>query len=102
MEPLPDGSWKSEHLLQLLVESLKDYAIFLLDPEGRIVSWNQGAERIKGYTSDEIRGWHFSVFYPPEDIERGKPDYELKLALEAARFEDEGWRLGKDGSRFLA
>jgi len=102
MEPLPDGSWKSEHLLQLLVESLKDYAIFLLDPEGRIVSWNQGAERIKGYTFDEIRGRHFSVFYSPEDIERGKPDYELKVASEEGRFEDEGWRLRKDGSRFWA
>jgi PAS domain S-box-containing protein len=102
MDPAPDRSWKPEHQLQLLVESLKDHAVFLLDPEGRVVSWNREAERIKGYTFDEIRGRHFSVFYPPEDIERGKPDYELKVAAEEGHFEDEGWRLRKDGSRFWA
>jgi PAS domain S-box-containing protein len=85
-----------------LVESVKDYAIFMLDREGRVMTWNPGAERIKGYKADEIRGKHFSVFYPPEDIERGKPDYELKVAADEGRFEDEGWRIRKDGSRFWA
>lgn len=85
-----------------MVESVRDYAIFLLDSEGRVTTWNQGAQRIKGYTFDEIRGRHFSVFYPPEDIESGKPDYELKVAAQEGRFEDEGWRVRKDGSRFWA
>jgi PAS domain S-box-containing protein len=87
---------------QLLVESVKDYAILLLDPEGRIASWNEGARRIKGYTADEIVGRHFSVFYPPEDIEAGKPARELQTAIEEGRLEDEGWRVRKDGSRFWA
>lgn len=102
MKPVPDQASKPEQQLQLLVESVKDYAIFLLDAEGRVVTWNQGAQRIKGYTFDEIRGHHFSVFYPREDIESGKPDYELKFAAQEGRFEDEGWRLRKDGSRFWA
>ena len=102
MEPAPDRALKPEQQLQLLVESVRDYAIFLLDAQGRVASWNQGAQRIKGYTFDEIRGRHFSVFYPREDIERGKPDFELKVAAQEGRFEDEGWRLRKDGSRFWA
>lgn len=102
MKPVPDQASKPEQQLQLLVESVKDYAIFLLDAEGRVVTWNQGAQRIKGYTFDEVRGRHFSIFYPREDIEKGKPDYELKVAAQEGRLEDEGWRLRKDGSRFWA
>jgi PAS domain S-box-containing protein len=87
---------------QLLVESVKDYAIFLLDADGRVVSWNEGARRIKGYEAAEIVGRHFSVFYPPEDIESGKPAHALQTAVAEGRLEDEGWRLRKDGSRFWA
>ena len=86
----------------MLVESVRDYAIFLLDAQGCVITWNQGAQRIKRYTFEEIRGRHFSVFYPREDIESGKPDYELKVAAREGRFEDEGWRIRKDGSRFWA
>lgn len=89
-------------LYTLLVESVKDYAIFALDPGGHVLSWNQGAERLKGYTADEVIGQHFSIFYPNEDIQRGKPAYELINAVREGRFEDEGWRLKKDGSRFWA
>ena len=74
----------------------------MLDPRGYIESWNTGAEKIKGYTADEIIGKHFSIFYPEEDIQRDKPGYELKVAAEVGRFEDEGWRIRKDGSRFWA
>ncbi|MFD7658340.1 PAS domain S-box protein [Actinosynnema sp. NPDC059797] len=87
---------------RLLVESVVDYAIFMLDPLGRVVSWNQGAERIKGYLTEEIVGKHFSVFYPAEDLATRKPWHELEVAGEVGRFEDEGWRLRKDGSRFWA
>jgi rsbT co-antagonist protein RsbR len=102
MELAPERSSTTERQLQLLVESIRDYAIFLLDPQGRVMTWNQGAERIKGYAFDEIRGRHFSVFYPSKEREEGKPDYELKVAAEEGRFEDEGWRIRKDGSRFWA
>ncbi|MFE2752800.1 PAS domain S-box protein [Actinosynnema sp. NPDC059335] len=87
---------------RLLVDSVVDYAIFMLDPTGRIVSWNPGAERIKGWSADEIVGEHFSRFYPPEDLAARKPWYELEVAAEVGRFEDEGWRLRKDGTRFWA
>src|SRR5437016_5788488 len=101
MNLLPERSWTVEHQqqLQLLVENIEDYAIFLLDTEGRVMTWTKSAERIKGYNFEEIRGRHFSVFYPPEDIERGKPDYQLKVAAQEGRCEDEGWRIRKDGSR---
>ena len=102
MDPAPQPSLRTEQQLQMLIDSVRDYAIFLLDPEGRVITWNQGAQRIKGYTFDEIRGRHFSVFYPREDIESGKPEYELKVAAQEGRFEDEGWRIRKDGSRFWA
>jgi PAS domain S-box-containing protein len=92
----------SESQFRQLVAGVRDYAIFLLDAQGHIASWNQGAERIKGYREDEIIGKHFSVFYPPELIARRWPEYELKLAEEEGRFEDEGWRVRKDGSRFWA
>jgi PAS domain S-box-containing protein len=92
----------SEELFRSLVESVKDYAIFMLDPTGHVSSWSSGAERIKGYRADEIIGQHFSKFYLPADIERGKPQLELQLAAERGRIEDEGWRVRKDGSRFWA
>ncbi len=89
-------------LYRLLVESVRDYAIFALDPGGRILSWNAGAERIKGYSADEIIGQHFSIFYGPEDLAAGKPEMELRVAERDGRVEDEGWRLRKDGTRFWA
>lgn len=91
-----------EERFRLLVESVQDYAIFLLDSEGRVSSWNAGARRIKGYQADEIIGQHFSRFYPDEEVKAGKCDYELKIAARDGRFEDEGWRVRKDGSRFWA
>jgi PAS domain S-box-containing protein len=91
---------QSEERFRLLVESVKDYAIFMLDPEGRILTWNAGAERIKGYRADEIIGQHFSRFYPPEAGDF--PAHELRVAAAEGRFEDEGWRVRKDGSRFWA
>ena len=90
------------NLHRLLVESVRDYAIFVLDPTGHVMTWNIGAQRIKGYTASEIIGRHFSAFYPEEDIRNRKPDWELEIATDVGRFEDEGWRLRKDGSRFWA
>jgi PAS domain S-box-containing protein len=87
---------------RLLVQSVRDYAIFMLDPDGHIISWNTGAERIKGYREEEILGQHFSVFYPPEDVAAGKPAWELAQAIADGRIEDEGWRVRKDGTRFWA
>ena len=92
----------SEELFRLLIESVKDYAIFMLDPAGRIISWNPGAERIKQYRADEIIGKHFSTFYTPEDIATDKPERELATAIREGRVEDEGWRVRKDGTRFWA
>jgi diguanylate cyclase (GGDEF)-like protein/PAS domain S-box-containing protein len=93
---------ESEVGFRLLVEGVRDYAIFRLDPRGHVVSWNPGAERIKGYLKEEIIGKHFSVFYLPEDIASRKPEEVLRIATEKGRYEDEGWRVRKDGSRFLA
>ncbi|AMR81197.1 PAS domain-containing hybrid sensor histidine kinase/response regulator [Cupriavidus nantongensis] len=93
---------QSEESLRLLVEGVKDYALFMLDPGGHIVSWNSGASYIKGYRRDEIIGRHFSLFYPQEDIAAGKPARHLDLARRAGRIEDEGWRVRKDGSLFWA
>ncbi len=90
----------SEERFRLLVESVKDYAIYMLDPDGVVVSWNPGAERIKGYSANEIIGKHFSCFYPPADIEQGRPEFELQQAILQGRFESEGERVRKDGSRF--
>ena len=92
----------SGQIYQMMVDSVRDYAIFMLDPDGHIASWNKGAQRIKGYTPAEIIGQHFSVFYPQSDIASGKPPYELKTATRVGRFEDEGWRLRKDGTAFWA
>jgi PAS domain S-box-containing protein len=89
-------------LYGLLVESVQDYAIFALDTTGHILSWNQGAVRLKGYTAEEIIGRHFSIFYPPDDVARGKTTWELEVAAREGRFEDEGWRIRKDGTRFWA
>jgi PAS domain S-box-containing protein len=89
-------------LHRLLVESVEDYAIFALDVNGYVLSWNPGAEKFKGYKAEEIIGKHFSIFYPPEKIAEGFPDYELREAARVGRFEDEGWRIRKDGSRFWA
>src|SRR5215204_1316917 len=106
---MPEKSNPSSNLLdpteerfRLLVDSVKDYGIFMLDPEGRIASWNTGAERMNGYRADEILGSHFSIFYPPEDILAGKPERELVEAAQTGRIEDEGWRVRKDGTRFWA
>jgi PAS domain S-box-containing protein len=85
-----------------LVESVSDYAIFALDPEGHVLTWNPGAERIKGYTRNEIVGRHFSTFYPPDEVAAGTPWRQLELAVREGRAEHEGWRLRKDGSRFWA
>ncbi|HET9350810.1 MAG TPA: PAS domain S-box protein [Burkholderiales bacterium] len=89
-------------LYKLLVEQAKDYALFLLDRDGRIMSWNAGAQRLKGYSAEEIVGRHFSTFYTREAVDRGWPQHELKIATAEGRFEDEGWRVRKDGSRFWA
>ena len=91
-----------EDLFRLLVERVKDYAIFVLDPNGIVVSWNAGAENIKGYRAEEIIGHHFSRFYPAEAIRSGWPKTELENAARDGSFEDEGWRVRKDGSRFWA
>ncbi len=86
----------------MLVDNVQDYAIFMLDLDGVIATWNRGAQHIKGYTADEIIGQHFSVFYPPEDVAAGKPERELEIARSEGRVEDEGWRIRKDGARFWA
>lgn len=91
-----------ESAFRLLVDSTADYAIFMLDTTGHVVTWNTGAQRIKGYGADEIVGRHFSIFYPQDAIDRGWPQHELEVAAREGRFEDEGWRLRQDGSRFWA
>jgi len=98
----PEGLRRSEERFKLLVESVRDYAIFMLDPDGLVLTWNAGAERFKGYRADEIIGRHFSRFYPPEALARGLPQHELEVAREVGSFEDEGWRVRKDGSLFWA
>lgn len=97
-----DALKRSEEQFRLLVNGVTDYAIYMLDPHGRITSWNSGAQRIKGYSADEIIGQHFSQFYTPEDRERGDPQRGLDIAARVGRFEKEGWRVRKDGTRFLA
>jgi PAS domain S-box-containing protein len=93
---------ESEERFRLIIDSTIDYAIFMLDAQGHITSWNAGARKIKGYTAEEIIGRHFSVFYTTEAVTSGWPAYELEQAALTGRFEDEGWRLRKDGSRFWA
>jgi PAS domain S-box-containing protein len=92
----------SDSTFRLLVDQITDYAIFLLTPEGEVATWNPGAQRFKGYKANEIIGKHFRNFYPAQDQEAGKPEYELQAAAATGRFEDEGWRVRKDGSRFWA
>jgi PAS domain S-box-containing protein len=94
------GLREAEERLRLLIDGVQDYAILMLDPEGRVASWNAGAQRTKGYNAEEIIGQHFSRFYPPED--RDKPARELAIATQAGKYEEEGWRVRKDGSRFWA
>src|SRR5690348_9374608 len=93
---------ENEQKLSSMVENVKDHAIFMLDPEGRVTTWNTGAERVKRYRAKEIIGQHFSQFYTKEDLASGKPEKELKMAAAKGQIEDEGWRLRKDGSRFWA
>jgi PAS domain S-box-containing protein len=93
---------ESEERFRLLVEGVQEYAIFMLDPEGHVASWNRGAEMIKGYAASEIIGSSFSRFYPPEAILQGKPAWELEMAKRYGSVEEEGWRVRKDGSRFWA
>jgi PAS domain S-box-containing protein len=93
---------QSEERFRLLVEGVKEYAIFWLSPEGRVVSWNSSAERIKGYRAEEILGKHFACFYPPDEIAAGQPERNLRQAVAEGRVEDEGWRVRRDGSRFWA
>ncbi len=100
-KPVVPGSIDDE-MFRLLVENVRDYAIFMLDPGGNVASWNPGAEHIKGYAPEEILGKHFSIFYTPDAIARHWPQHELTVALDQGRFEDEGWRLRKDGTPFWA
>jgi PAS domain S-box-containing protein len=100
LAPRPETSL--EQRLQLLIEAVTDYGIFMLDPQGNIASWNSGAQKLKGWRRDEVIGHHFSIFYPPDAIASGWPQEELRRARELGRFEDEGWRIRKDGSRFWA
>ena len=93
---------ESEERYQMLLDGIQNYAIFMMDPGGKIVSWNAGAERIKGYRADEVVGHNFSCFFSPEDIERGRPEEALRLTAVSGRHEEQGMRVRKDGSRFLA
>jgi PAS domain S-box-containing protein len=99
---LADAIKHSSRIYQLMVDAVRDYAIFMLDPNGYVASWNQGAQRLKGYAADEIIGRHFSEFYPQEDVVSRKPARELEVAASEGRFEDEGFRIRKDGSSFWA
>ncbi len=94
--------FESERKFRLLVEGVVDYAIYMLDPDGIILNWNAGAKRIKGYEADEVVGRHFSMFYSPKDREAGLPARSLETARNDGKFEAEGWRVRKDGSKFLA
>jgi PAS domain S-box-containing protein len=93
---------RSEDRFRLMADAVQDYAIFMLDPEGYVGTWNTGAERIKGYKASEIIGRHYSCFYPESDVRTGKPARQLEIAAEQGRFEAEGWRYRKDGSKFWA
>jgi PAS domain S-box-containing protein len=93
---------QSEERFRLLVESVRDYAIFMLDPGGHVLTWNAGAQRFKGYRADEIIGRHFSIFYPDEARQNQWPEHELEVATQTGVFEDEGWRVRKDGTLFWA
>jgi PAS domain S-box-containing protein len=92
----------TEERSRLLVESIQDYGIIMLSPDGKVATWSAGSERLHGYSANEIIGRHFSVFYPPEDVRDGKCERELEEARRTGRMEDEGWRVRKNGSRFWA
>ena len=103
LQDTPDQPLReNEHVYRLLVETVADYAIFLLDPEGHVQTWNRGARRLKGYSEEEIVGKHFSTFYTENDRARRYPQYALTAAGERGRFENEGWRVRKDGTLFWA
>ena len=99
---LVDALRESEERYRMLIDGIQDHAIFMMDPRGQILSWNDGAQRIKGYKADEIIGHNFSCFFPPEDVDRGRPEQVLRLAAENGRHEEHGMRVRKDGTRFLA
>jgi PAS domain S-box-containing protein len=99
---LAEALRESEERYRMLLDGIQNYAIFMMDTQGRILSWNAGAERIKGYTSDQIIGRNFSCFFPPEDIERGRPEEVLRRTVASGRHEEQGMRMRKNGSRFLA
>ena len=102
-DELPDDAELTDaQRFQLAVSSIRDYAIYMLDIEGNVTTWNSGAERFKGYTEQEILGTHFSRFYTEEDRKAGLPARALRIAITEGKFEDEGWRVRKDGSRFWA
>ncbi|HTV23363.1 MAG TPA: PAS domain S-box protein, partial [Polyangiaceae bacterium] len=100
--PPPPPTEPSSDDYRHFIDSVADYAIFMLDAQGYVRTWNKGAHRIKGYEAREIVGQHFSKFYPAEDVAAGKPEHELRVASEEGRVEDEGWRVRKDGSLFWA
>ncbi len=100
--PSPTPAPERHDIFRTLVETISDYAIFLLDTDGTVTSWNRGAQRIKGYDASEIIGSHFSRFYTEDAIARGWPQKELQLARRHGRVEDNGWRVRKDGTRFWA
>src|SRR6185369_8490663 len=93
---------QEQERFRLFVDAVKDYAVYVLDPLGNVASWNQGAERIKGYTAFEILGKHFSLFFTLQDIQAGKPEQEMQIAIQEGQFQGEGWRVRKDGSQFWA
>src|ERR687897_182269 len=101
-EASPAEARSHEERFRPLVEGVEDYAIFMLDPDGRVASWNAGAKRINGYDEEEITGEHFSVFYTDEDVRKGHPEEELRVATSEGRYQEEGLRVRKDGSRFWA
>lgn len=96
------GLPSAEEAFRLLVDGVRDYAIFMLDPSGRVATWNTAAERVKGWSAADVVGRNFSIFYPPEDVEAGRPARQLEIAVREGRFEEEGWRVRRDGSRFWA
>src|ERR671928_44168 len=102
MEQSSDRLARDERSYRLLVQAIVDYAIFMIAPDGTIATWNAGAERIKGYKAEEIIGEHFSRFYTEEDLQRSIPKLALETAAREGRFETEGWRVRKDGTRFWA
>src|SRR2546430_17258225 len=97
-KPLELEPFKSEERFRLMVDAVLDYSMFMLDPQGFVVTWNLGAQRLKGYTADEIIGQHFSVFYPAHAVVSRLPEHELEVATAQGRFQGQGWRLRKDGT----